>query len=257
MKCKVVRQHLLASAKPARPPAVMAEHLAQCAICRAFQRRLVNMERLVPELPVPASTAKADCVQAVLHSDTFARHETPEIPWRQRERALRKVAITFAMAAGLLFFALVWYAWQHHQNEIANLGVPPAKENRLEDIVNFYDRGALLAAHPRERFERLTVIAQKLHDKTKERALDENFSEVSKLSAQYKILMEEGILADAARVPEADRKELLGSVAEQFSRASSEAHNLATQHPMIAQPLDHMAIVANNARSKLRELAGI
>src|SRR5262249_39794739 len=145
----------------------------------------------------------------------------------------------------------------HQQNEIANSSVPPAKENRLEDIVNFYDSGALLAVQPRERFERLTVIAQKLQEKAKERALDENFSEVSNLSVQYKILLEEGILAYAAFVPEAERKELLGSVAEQFSRASSDAHNLATQHPMMAQPLDHMAIVANNARSKLRELAGI
>jgi hypothetical protein len=257
MKCKVVRQHLLASAKPARPSAVMAEHLAQCAGCRAFQRRLVNMERLVSELPVPASTAKADYLQAVLHSDPYARHEAPEVPWRQRERALRKVAMTFAMAAGLLFFALVWYAWQRHQNEVADLGGSPARENRLEDVVNFYDRGALLAAHPRERFERLTVIAQKLHDKAKERALDENFSEVSKLSAQYKILLEEGILADAPKVPAADRKELLGSVAEQFSRDASLANQLATQHPLMAKPLDDMAIVANNARSKLRELAGI
>ena len=256
MKCNVVRQHLLASAKPARPPAVMADHLAQCAGCRAFQRRLVQLERLVPELPVPQSSAKADCLEAVLHSDAYARGEAPETPWRQRERALRKVAVTFAMAAGLLFFAFIWYTWQHQQNANRSSVNPWAKVNKLEEIVNSYDRGALAAA-PRERFQRLAVVAQKLHDITKDRAQDENFSEVSKLAAQFETLVQEGILPHAGNVPETDRQELLGSVAEQFSRTASMANNLAKQHPLMSKPLGDMEIVANKAHSKLRELAGI
>jgi len=256
MKCKVVRHHMLASAKPARPPAVMADHLAQCAGCRALQRRLVRLERLMPELPVPPSNAKADCLEAVLHSDAFARHDPAEIPWRQRERALRKVAITFAMAAGLLFFAFIWYAWQHQQDSSTTPEGSFAKQNPLEEIVNSYDRGALAAA-PRDRLKRLAVVAQKMHDTTRERAKDGNFNEVSKLAVQFKTLVQEGILAHAANLPEPERQELLGSVAEQFSRTASEADNLAKQHPLMAKPLGDMAIVAMNARSRLRELAGI
>jgi hypothetical protein len=210
----------------------------------------------VPELPVPVSTAKADCLEAVLHSDAFNRNETPETPWRQRERALRKVAITFAMAAGLLFFALVWYAWQHQSDQITPTGPALAKE-RLEDIVNSYDRGALAAAHPRERFQRLAQVALKLQDRTKERVQNGTFGEVSKLAHQYEILVKEGILEQAGNVPEPDRQEVLGLVAEDFSRAESLAKNLAKQNPLVAKPLVDMAIVAGNARSKLLEIAGI
>src|SRR5262249_3445718 len=98
MKCKVVRHHLLASERPTRPPAMVADHLAECSHCRDWHRQLVRMERLVPELPVPPSSAKANCLFAVLHADTFGRNGAGEVEWRRRERALRKVAITFAMA---------------------------------------------------------------------------------------------------------------------------------------------------------------
>jgi hypothetical protein len=235
----------------------MADHLSKCVECRTFQRRLVRLERLVPEFPVPASSAKADCLEAVLHSDAYARPATPEIPWRQRERALRKVAITFAMAAGLLFFALIWYVWQHQNDQVSPSGHTIAKGDRLEEIVNSYDRGALAAAHPRERFQRLAQVALKLQDRTKERVQNGTFSEVSKLAHQYEILVKEGILVQAGNVPEPDRQEVLGLVAEDFSRAESLANNLAKQNPPLAKPLGDMAIVASNARSKLLEIAGI
>jgi hypothetical protein len=234
----------------------MADHLAQCAGCRAFQRRLVRMERLVGELPVPASTAKAECLEAVLHSDAFARQGTAEIPWRQRERALRKVAVTFAMAAGLLFLALVYYAWQHQSDSNTPPVTTNGKEHRLEDIVNYYDRGAL-EAQPRQRMERLAAVAQKLHDKTKEHVQNGDFNDVSKLAGQYETLVKEGILAHAAYLSEADRQEVLIFVAEQFSRAESEANNLARQNAFAFKPLTDMALTANNARTRLREMAGI
>jgi hypothetical protein len=256
MKCKVVRNQLLACAKPARPPAVIADHLAQCCGCRAFQRRLVRLERLVPELPVPVSTAKADCLNAVLNSDVFVRRDTAEVPWRQRERALQKVAIAFAMAAGLLFFALVYYAWQHQSDTNIAPGPTANREHRLEDIVNSYDRGAL-EAQPRQRLERLAAVAQKLHDKTKEHVQNGEFSDVNKLAVQYETLVKEGILAHAAFLPEADREEVLSKVAEQFSRAESEANYLARQNTRAYNPLNDMAVTAGNARTRLREMAGI
>lgn len=255
MKCKVVRRNLLVSTRPARPPAAVIDHLARCAACRDLQRQLVRLERLVPELPVPASSAKADCLHSVLHSDAYGRDGKGEVEWRRRERALRKVAITFALAAGLLFFALIWYAWQHNRETQLAGNLHRPRETRLEQIVNHYDRGALAVGNPRERVERLAAVAQRLQGEAKERAQTGTIGQVTDLARQFEVLVHDGILAHALNVPTEERADVLSSIAEQLSRAESEANQLANQHPTVREPLQSMAVAALNGHLKLRELA--
>lgn len=59
MKCNAVHTWLLGSERPDRPPADLAAHLAECATCRAWQRRLLRLERGLKRLPAPASDAKS------------------------------------------------------------------------------------------------------------------------------------------------------------------------------------------------------
>jgi len=155
MKCKAVRHHLLASERPARPAAVVADHLAHCPACRSWQRQLARIERLVPELRLPPSNGKLDCVREVIHGTAYGRDGQRETSWQRRERALRKVAITFALAAGLLFFALVMYAWQHQRDEHWANTMPPSQPEILR-LVKHYDDGKspLWDAPPRERVTR-------------------------------------------------------------------------------------------------------
>jgi hypothetical protein len=252
MKCNGVRHHLLASEKLTRPPAAVAIHLAECSLCREWQRQLQRMERLVPQMPVPASDAKANFLRDFLRMEPAAPDRRVEVPWRRRERALRKVAITFAMAAGLLFFALIWYAWEHQS-------VPhprPPRDNKLEQLVNRYDGGALdPAVPPRERVHRLAEIAQHLQSKTKDRVEHGTASEVTELARQYELLVQEGILVQALGVPAGERQEVLSSVADQLSRTASDAKHLAGQYPLVAQPLGYIEVAANKGNLRLRELA--
>ena len=103
----------------------------------------------------------------------------------------------------------------------------------------------------------MAVVAQKIHDNTRDRVQNGTFSEVSRLAGQYETLVKDGILVQAESLPEPDRQELLNSVAEQFSRAASVANNLATQNPHVFKPLNDMAFTANNARERLLKLARI
>jgi hypothetical protein len=255
MKCKVVQRHLLASERPARPPAAVAEHLAHCPACRAWHRQIVRLEHLVPHLPVPASSGKVDCVREVLHSDAYTPSYKPEVGWQRRERALRKVAVTFALAAGLLFFALCWYAWQHqHPAEIA-----APKQNRsdvtLETILAHYDPALHATTNPKERVKRLATVAQRLQGEAKDHALAGKLKEVTSLARQFEVLLRDGLLPQARTLADADRPELLDSLADQLARAESEANWLAKEHTDVAKPLQDIAVAAHNGHLELRELA--
>jgi len=257
MKCKFVRHTLLGSATTARPSPLVADHLARCAACREWQRQLVRVERLVPELPVPPSDAKAECLHAVLHSEAFVHSGPPELGWRRRERALRKVAITFAMAAGLLFFALIWFAWQQQrdQTRFAATTHQAKAHYTLDHVIDQHGDGKPLPAEPRQRIERLAVVAEKIQGATKERVLNGTVPEVTVLTDQFEVLLVQGILPLARVLPAAESSELLAGIAEQLSRTESMANQLARQRSDVANPLQEMAKVAHNGHVELRELA--
>jgi hypothetical protein len=228
--------------------------LAHCPVCRLWQRHLVRIERLVPEIPVPSSTAKADCLEAVLHSDAYSRTTGGEVEWRRRERAIRKVAITFAMAAGLLFFALVWYAWQQQRDGTVPAG-RAGSPYTLDHIIRCYDDGSPLPAEPGKRIERFAVLAERLQGETKERVQQGTASEVAMLARQFEIVVQEGILPLARIMPAEERADVLGSIAEQLSRSESLANQLAKQRADVASPLLLMAKAAQKGHVELRELA--
>jgi hypothetical protein len=255
MKCKVVRHHLLASSQPARPAPLVAEHLARCPQCRQWQRQLARIERLVPEIPVPPSSAKAHCLDAVLHSDAYSRTSAPEVEWRRRERAIRKVAITFAMAAGLLFFALVWYAWQQQRDGDNVTAGPSSKALYTLDRINQDYGDGPLPPEPSKRIERLAILAERLQGETKERVQKGTTNEVAVLARQFEVVVQDGILPLARIMPAEERVDVLGSIAEQLSRSASQANQLANQRADVASPLQSMAKAAQKGHAELRELA--
>jgi hypothetical protein len=60
VNCNSVRKLLLQVETSDQLPASAQEHLAACAECRAWQRKLVRLEAAVPRLPVTQSTARVD-----------------------------------------------------------------------------------------------------------------------------------------------------------------------------------------------------
>lgn len=252
MRCHVVRNHLLASASPARPPNAVAEHLQQCAACRDWQQELLRIERLVPHLTVPPSNGLEACLQEVLHGEVYQRPRTLEVEWQRRERVMRKVAVTFAMAAGLLFFALVWYAWQLQGEDDAHPPVVIARPE-IERIVERFDPG-LWNAPSHERVKRLAGVADRLSDQARERAQSGLMNELPLLAHQYAVVVREGLLAQAREVPQDERDRVLSSIAEQLARAESEARQLAEQYRAGTKPFSDIAVVARTGHNELREL---
>jgi hypothetical protein len=213
---------------------------------------LVRVERLVPHLMVPPSNGLEACLQEVLHGEACQRSRVIEVGWQRRERTMRKVAVTFAMAAGLLFFALVLYTWQHQGND--ELPAPQTRAPEIDRILADLDPAYKTAPTPHERVHRLATVAERLNDQVHNRAQAGLMNELATLAHQYAVVVREGLLIQAREVPPEERSQVLSSIAEQLARAESEARRLAAQFPVATKSLDDMAIVACNGHKELREL---
>ena len=271
MNCTVVQRRLLAAEQPDFPTAEIKSHLAQCPACRAWQRRLVQIERHIPLVPVPPSTAKEEFIgrilgtipnaapqPAVLEHSPIA--ERPAV-WRSplvpgpKERGRQKLSLAFSLAATLLLFALVWWAWPH---------TPPAPPFALHptpqqlDQKKLEDRLAkvLHVETAQERLVKLADLAEEVHGEARE--MVDNAERLDQWARFYVRVVSENLMEQARRLPQADRPAVLEKIADRLKETESEATRLATQlkvrSPRSSASFDHIAFAARKGQQDLREL---
>ena len=114
MNCDAARRRLLAEERPDRPPDDVRRHLAACPACRALSRRLALVERQIPHLPVPPSSAKSAFLRRFVRTGGPVVQHVP-LPWPTpvKERGLQKLSLAVAIAAVLAVFTLAWWSWPH------------------------------------------------------------------------------------------------------------------------------------------------
>lgn len=257
MNCTVIQRRLLSSEQPEQPAADIKGHLAQCPSCRAWQRRLVQMERQVPHLPIPPSTAKERFLERIVGpplSRTNGRAITdPATLWRSplapgpKERALRKVSLAFALAASLLVFALAWWSWPHDPVAAAD-----REQARLEERL----RDSLHGDTPKERVLRLAKLAEEIHGEA--RQLVDNRVRLEQRARFYARVVGENLMEQARQLPLAERPAVLHEVAERLREAESAASRreaeLQTTAPESAASFHRIALVSRKGERDLRAL---
>ena len=99
-------------------------HVAACPACRALSRRLALVERQLPRLPVPPSSAKSAFVRRFLRTGGPVVKHLP-LPWPKpvKERGLQKLSLAVAIAAVLAVFTIAWWSWPR-------LSAPPRRRIR-------------------------------------------------------------------------------------------------------------------------------
>jgi hypothetical protein len=258
MTCKAVRTCLLGLRQPDRPPPDAAAHLAACGACREWHRRLVQLERHVPLLPVPASSAKARVVARIL-SDAPAPRAKPASPppaWQERERRLKRLAISAALTAALVLIAVGLWAWNvAHDTSPGPAPRPAAAEDPL--LASLMQRHLKLAAPstPRQRVEVLTDLADDLHSEA--RALFETTSDtrdLAQLATMYQKVVHDGIVKQAKALPAAERPAALERASAALKRMGEQADALADAKPARAVPLRQIAAAARDGNRQLRDL---
>ncbi len=263
MNCTVIQRRLLSAEQPDQPAAEIKGHLAQCPACRAWQRRLLQVERQIPLLPVPPSTAKAELLQRLLgpapaDATRPALAELPS-PWRSslapgpKERGLRKLSIAFALAASLLIFALAWWSWPHDKTVPSAVAAQRAAD---QDKLDQRLQKVLLMEKPRERILQLAGLAEELHDEASQ--MVEDADRLDQWARFYARVVDKELLEQARRLPPAERPAVLENVALRLgateSKASHRVVDLNLTDPRAAASFDRIALAARKGEKALRAL---
>jgi len=260
MNCPTIRRRLLAQERPDQPDADLRAHLDACPACRAWQHRLLAVERQIPRLPVPPSQGKDRVLQAVRRPAEPSRTEAPiatlrPTAWRPslQERARQKLALAFALAASLLVFALCFWAWPRHPD--APTGQPrDAYLTKLQQ-----ERDELLAANrtPRERVQLLAAMAKRLWLEARLLAHSDQ-DRLASLAHFYSDLVERDLLTQAREVPAKERKAVFEAVQRQLVQTESElSKQVQEELQMRAGTRAHLKAIAASSRQgydRLEEL---
>jgi hypothetical protein len=260
MKCRVVRRHLLHAENPAAPPAQVRTHLAVCASCREWHRRLVQIERHVPLVPIPATPIPPETVFALVQK---AAERQPEAagksapPLVTAVRRLRSRVVLSGIAAALLLGMIGWWALRGPQAPVKNptLHRPPEVDRLVQKLLD-KDMDLARAKDPRQRVRLLAGLADELVNETYALARVAEVDDLQELAALYQRVVRDGILERAQGLKGAEERRELRPIAEGLERAEVRARRLAEEVPAAAAPLDQIASAAHDGRDKLSLLWG-
>lgn len=256
--CAAVRQYLLGSEHPDQPGPADARHLAGCPACQAWLRRLVRLERQLPQVRVPSCPPPSALLARILTEPTgdtppLVRPPLPQFDQRRvREGGRQKLALALALAATLTLFTLAWWAERP--------GPTRSHAARGTATVRPYDReiaGRLRPARtPAQRVEALAHWAEEILVGVRTRGHDAG--QVAELAERFDRLVRGDLLHFAHEVPAAQREAVLSPVARRLREAESAASHLAAEwarrHPGSVEPVRRIAAAAHEADRRLRVL---
>jgi hypothetical protein len=235
MNCDAARRLLLADELPDHPSDDEARrHLAACPECRAAARRLAHIERQLPRLPVPPSSAKAVFVRRFVRTGgPVVRHVPAAWPTPTKERGLRKLSLAVAIAAMLAFLTLALWSWPR----LTPAPAPKPEPAWVAEIQKERDRIHRLPAP--QQVEQLTVLAKDMHERARDLAEMGDADGLASLARVYGDVVHDDLLKDARAVPAAERAAILKDIATElvtansdFERSAAEKRNLPTSGPL-------------------------
>jgi hypothetical protein len=252
MNCDRLRRVVLAAERPEPPPLEVRPHLSGCSSCRDWLRRLGTIERQMSLLPVPPSEGKERLLRQlrdVAPGRAPFHGQSVPLPAGSKERALRKLAVAFALAATVAAFAVGLSFWPSREARVAAL--QPSAVSAWET-----QRVQRLAAvrTPSEHVRALSDFALKLQDEAAELARKSDAVRLDVLAGYYGRLIAEDLVGVAEQVPSDERNAVLQHVRTVLCRAESEMERLAVDLEASAAPLRRMASTARAGDRRLREL---
>jgi hypothetical protein len=280
MTCETTRHRLLHCERPDRPPADVQPHLAECAACRAWQRRLTRVEQQLGEAPVPSSAPPADLMRQILQgppplparsSDQnslsgggapwWVAHPNadrglapivdrtrPDAARRLGDRGRQKVALAFALTLGLAVFSLCWGLCSH--NPADKIATQVAQEDRATRFEMRY----LLARTPKERVHLLADYADELQRTARGLADNPDTGDLRAVAALYSRIVRDRLPDDARALAREDR-DVVKTIVARLEAIESPLEQLSGQAAVAARaPLGDMAQATRYGRARLLEL---
>jgi hypothetical protein len=271
VNCDALCRRLLALEHPDLPPPDLCGHLAACAACRDWHARLLLMERLAADLPVPAPAKKAAFLSALggrpsatgqqPRPELFSGRK-PQAPsrWPKRQRGLQKMAVAVALAAALLLVAAGVWLWEREGALPRGGHLPlPDKTARRESLLAARLEGdarwrQVKGKTAQERLEVLSDIAHEVQGQAQALARSRSLEGLDDEVRLYREVITRMITTEAPQVAPAQRKRVLEPVAQRLAQTMSEAQRLSEVVPAAALPLRELAVAAQEGDRRLRAL---
>jgi hypothetical protein len=251
MTCTTVQKRLLA--EPGHLSASLQAHLDECAACRDLQRRVQQIEKAVPRLPVPPSTARGAFLQRFRNEATI--WETANV----RLRNLKRWQITVgALAASLLLFFLAWSLApvdRPQTRQVAKAGPP---DQLLTKLLN-RNLQMVVANNPKDQVVTLADLAEDLRGQSQPLEYyggPERKDTLKDLAGWYGEVVRQGV-TQAEKLPAEQRRQVLDPIMRTLNQAIEEAELLArTNAKSVDDPLYTIAFAAKNGKGQLERLVG-
>lgn len=261
MNCTVLQRRLLSCEHPEQPDAELKSHLTHCPSCLAWQRRLARMERDMRRVPVPSSSAKEQFLQRFLGTSSPPPPiADPATVWRTalasgpKERGLRKLAVSFALAASLLVFALAWWSWPHKPQ--ANADLVRQEQTRLQARLDERLTHNLQRKTPHERVLGLAKLAEEVHGEA--RGLVNQSERLEQWASFYVRIVGEQLLEQAKQLSPQERPAVLEAITRRLRETESSASRFASRlqdvSPRSAASFRQIALASRKSEQDLRAL---
>lgn len=256
MICSKTQRWLLTHDQNETPEASIHGHLADCPQCRGMQKRLLWVESLVGQIPVPATSARQRFVDQIrMGPSDLTTIQSPADRWltkhplRSRERGIRKVALAVALAASLAIVA--FGLWNLPKNN------PGQQVNKDSLTTRRLERDQKLAAKktPRERVEVLQGIAKNLEMEAMQLAKQKRNEDLRILARFYQEVVGENLLQDARLLQPDERIDVIRPVMVMLANLQSEIERNRGSIPKSTfDCLDEMLVAARDTQLRLDKL---
>jgi len=281
MKCDPCRSYLLNAEDPSHPIEPFQAHLEECAACREWQVRLLQIGVNVRRLPVPSSTAKPELIRQILHPPLPARPSPPQArSWKWRWLAGGAVAAAVLISCGAWLGNLLWNSVlgpaegpqvQVRDNQGGQPppqgGRPSRKEKPVPAIATGAKASDLLIARliqcdlrlaransPRKRALAVADLASHLERELQDLARIAGARPLEKMARVYDKVVREGVVPRCRAVPAGQRRQVLAPIIDRLAQAERNAQRLARQRPSAAPVLRSIAAAAGEGKKQLRDL---
>lgn len=250
--CDTIRNRLLAETNPARVPADLRPHLAECGACRDFLERYELLAADIAALPAPASElAKITLLESLSRGSGVVR---PQPSARSLRRVLGPLAATAAaIAAGVG----LWSVWPRAE---APVEMAAPRHQLLQRVVAAHT-GLATAAGPKQRIGMLAALAGDLGGEARDLMHAATESDLNLLAGLYEDVVARGLVSQARQMnPLAEaapvRIGVLTDAADRLATDAAEAANLArTAPPQARAAMQRIARAAADGHSQLIRIA--
>jgi hypothetical protein len=254
MSCQRFRHTLLASERPDKPAAAEARHLAGCADCRAWLRRLVRLEQQISLVPVPPSAPPAALLAMLQSAPADALVKPPVLfaPRPRREVGHQKLSLAIALAAALVLFVIGWWAALHMQKGSETIAVNFDSRSHDERIAQVL-RPSLSPPH------RVSILIDQADDFFKMALVNpDDFSNVRRQADRFHRLVTHNLPPHAHDVSPGERAITLKAAADRLGKIKDNAAHLADQwksaYPKSVGAMIRIATDAGAAENQLRQM---